>query len=138
MKKQNLLDGMVVQLRNGKHMLVLSDILFSNQSFVKLGEYKQNLKHEHYKELDIVKVYSKTSYRTLGQIDTPQEDGLIWSEPELVTIAQILEQGKPFKYVDIDFEFDSVSEAIDYFLKQDVFFYDEIDDILRSKAWQIV
>ena len=138
MKKQNLLNGMVVELRNGLHMLVLSDILFSQRSFIQITAYKDDLRHETIKDLDIVKVYSKHSYKTLSQINKPEEDGLIWSEPECVTINEIISKNKPFKHIDIDVEFDYVSQAIDYFLKKDIFFYDEIDEILLSKVWQFV
>lgn len=66
MKKSELKQGMVVQLRDGDRYLVRDRegeiILSHHNGWLRLEEYSEDLKDDNYDELDIIKVYTTKAY----------------------------------------------------------------------------
>lgn len=89
MKKSDLTDGMIVELRNGKRAIVLNDYLLGLEMWLYLShQYKDNLTYVNGGEkrltepFDIVKVY-KTDFSSLERLLLDKKLELIWERNRL-------------------------------------------------------
>ena len=79
MTKNDLKDGMVVELRKGDKRLVLYTKLLSLNCYDNISSYTEDLKHKKYNDYDIVKIYKGQAYR----IDEIFKNvSLIWERKE--------------------------------------------------------
>ena len=82
MKKEDLENGMVVEYRKGKKLLVVNDLLFGLEGFNTLENYRDDLT-SFYEELDIVKVYEIKHFASLNKVLTNNERlKLLWERKE--------------------------------------------------------
>ena len=85
MKKSDLKNGMVVELRNGKRFLIVNDRGIGKDTCINLdgfGGYDENL-HDviGYSEYDITKIY-KTEGNTFNNLFDNERLSLIWEREE--------------------------------------------------------
>ena len=79
MTKNDLKDGMIVELRKGEKRLVLYTKLLSLNGYDNISSYTEDLKHKNYNDYDIVKIYKGQAYR----IDEIFKNvSLIWERKE--------------------------------------------------------
>ena len=85
MKKSDLKNGMVVELRNGKRFLIVNDIGIGKDSCIKLDGlvgYNENLNDvSGFSEFDITKIY-KTVGNTFKTLFDNERLSLIWEREE--------------------------------------------------------
>ena len=85
MKKSDLKNGMVVELRNGKRFLIVDDRGFGEDSCIALNGfmgYDENLNDiMRYSEFDIIKIY-KTEGNTFKSLFDKDRLSLIWEREE--------------------------------------------------------
>ena len=85
MKKSDLKNGMVVELRNGKRFLIVNDIGIGKDTCINLdgfGGYDENLYDViGYSEYDITKIY-KTEGNTFNNLFDNERLSLIWEREE--------------------------------------------------------
>lgn len=89
MKKSDLKDGMIVELRNGKRAIVLNDYLLGLEMWFYLShQYNDNLTYVNGEEkrltepFDIIKVY-KTDFSSLERLLLDKKLELIWERKEI-------------------------------------------------------
>lgn len=58
MTKNDLKDGMVVELRNGEKRLVLNGRISGFKTYLNISSYEDNLKNKEYEKFDIIGVYT--------------------------------------------------------------------------------
>ena len=89
MTKNDLKDGMIVELRKGEKRLVLYTKLLSLNGYDNISSYTEDLKHKNYNDYDIVKIYIGQAYR----IDEIFKNvSLIWERKEKSEAELKLEQ----------------------------------------------
>ena len=85
MKKSDLKNGMVVELRNGKRFLIVNDRGFGEDSCITINGfmgYDENLNDiMRYSEFDIIKIY-KTEGNTFKTLFDNERLSLIWEREE--------------------------------------------------------
>lgn len=83
MTKNDLKDGMIVELRNGDKRLILLNKFYklTGEKIVNADSFENNLKHNKYKNLDIIKVYNTEGYN-LTNIFFQDNLTLIWERKE--------------------------------------------------------
>ena len=85
MKKSDLKNGMVVELRNGKRFLIVNDRGFGENSCITINGfmgYDENLNDiMRYSEFDIIKIY-KTEGNTFKTLVDNERLSLIWEREE--------------------------------------------------------
>ena len=100
MKKSDLKNGMVVELRNGKRFLIVDDRGFGEDSCIALNGfmgYDENLYDViGYSEYDITKIY-KTEGNTFNNLFDNERLSLIWEREEQSKLSnedkQIIKKG---------------------------------------------
>lgn len=106
----NLENGMVIEYRDGDRALVLGDRLVGRHSWTSVMGYKNNLNHDTYSDMDIVKVFvikHMTDITDLSEVaGTIERDDyleLIWKEPVAQYTYEELKEilGHEFEIVDI-------------------------------------
>lgn len=83
MRKSDLKNGMIVELRNGDMCIVLDDKLLDTNDFTYIDIYDDNLTDDCQKELDIVRVYKDKSMSSLEDRYTKNKLTLIWERKEV-------------------------------------------------------
>lgn len=68
MKKSDLKSGMVVEYRDGIRRLVVNDDLIGDDGHLSLSNYNDDLKHDEYSDLDIMKVYRYKRVRSFSYL----------------------------------------------------------------------
>lgn len=79
MTKNDLKDGMIVELRKGEKRLVLYTKLLGLNCYDNISSYTEDLKHKNYNDYDIVKIYKGQAYR-INEIF--KNVSLIWEREE--------------------------------------------------------
>ena len=100
MKKSDLKNGMVVELRNGKRFLIVNDRGFGEDSCITINGfmgYDENLNDiMRYSEFDIIKIY-KTEGNTFKTLFDNERLNLIWEREEKEGLSkedkQIIKKG---------------------------------------------
>ena len=100
MKKSDLKNGMVVELRNGKRFLIVNDRGFGEDSCITINGfmgYDENLNDiMRYSEFDIIKIY-KTEGNTFKTLFDNERLNLIWEREEQPKLSnedkQIIKKG---------------------------------------------
>ena len=100
MKKSDLKNGMVVELRNGKRFLIVNDLGIGKDSCIKLDGlvgYDENLNDvSGFSEFDITKIY-KTVGNTFKTLFDNERLNLIWEREEETKLSnedkQIIKKG---------------------------------------------
>ena len=100
MKKSDLKNGMVVELRNGKRFLIVNDLGIGEDSCIKLDGlvgYNENLNDvSGFSEFDITKIY-KTVGNTFRTLFDNERLNLIWEREEKSKLSkedkQIIKKG---------------------------------------------
>ena len=91
MKKSDLKNGMVVELRNGKRFLIVNDRGFGEDSCITLNGfmgYDKNLNDiMRYSEFDIIKIY-KTEGNTFKTLFDNERLSLIWEREEKPKLSE--------------------------------------------------
>lgn len=81
MKKSDLKSGMVVELRDGRRYVVITnDAAISENVWLDFNNYSENLHHSTVRAYDIIKVY-KPQYKHMmipSQFKLLEESDLIW------------------------------------------------------------
>lgn len=92
MKKSELKQGMVVELRDGDRYLVRDRegeiVLSDHDGWLRLEEYSEDLKDDNYDELDIIKVYTTKAY----MLDSVFDDEYlteIWSRKRVLDWSKV-------------------------------------------------
>ena len=86
MRKQDLKDGMVVELRNGERNIILNGKVMSFISFTSLDGYNNDLTDKNTSRLDIVKVFS-SDINILNDIKTVSN--VIWERKKEVDWSKV-------------------------------------------------
>lgn len=68
MKKSDLRSGMIVEYRDGIKRLVVNDDLIGDDGHLSLSNYNDDLKHDEYSDLDIIKVYRYKRVRSFSYL----------------------------------------------------------------------
>ena len=85
MKKSELKNGMVVELRDGDRYMVVGDMIMSDIYFISFRRFDENLLAEYgLKEYDIMKIYNQV--RSLNGIKNTSY--LLWKRPEKVIYTE--------------------------------------------------
>jgi hypothetical protein len=85
MKKSELKNGMVVELRDGRRYIVVGDELMCDIYFISFRSFDENLLAEYgLKEYDIMKIYNQV--RSLNEIETTKD--LLWKRPKEVIYTE--------------------------------------------------
>ena len=85
MKKSELADRMVVELRNGDRYMVVGDMIMSDIYFISFRSFDENLLAEYgLKEYDIMKIYNQV--HSLNEIETTKD--LLWKRPKEVIYTE--------------------------------------------------
>ena len=100
MKKSDLKNGMVVELRNGKRFLIVNDFGIGEDSWISINRcmgYDKNLNDiMRYSEFDIIKIY-KTEGNTYKTLFDNERLNLIWEREEQPKLSnedkQIIKKG---------------------------------------------
>ena len=91
MKKSDLKNGMVVELRNGKRFLIVNDFGIGEDSCITIngfGGYDENLYDViGYSEYDIIKIY-KTEGNTFKTLFDNERLSLIWEREEKPKLSE--------------------------------------------------
>ena len=94
MKKSDLKDGMVVQLRDGVRMMLINGILRNDRWVIRLEEYNDNLfsitngkRTENDKRFDIMKVYTMDLFFTFNNLDSGEHLTPIFERKEISSEA---------------------------------------------------
>lgn len=82
MKKQDLKDGMVVQLRNNDLYLVLTGCLINNTNCKSLTIWSDNMLHVVKDDLDIIEVYTRIHPVSLSNIFYNLNLASIWKRKD--------------------------------------------------------
>lgn len=90
MKKSDLKDGMVVELRDERKYVVIGDTFSAIETWDTLNHYDDDLKHHLYTELDIMKVY-KTTGKTFTSMFLDVHLDLLWEREENTAIDKLSE-----------------------------------------------
>lgn len=96
MKKSDLKNRMVLELRNGNRFIVIDDLALGEKVFIDLNSYTDNLRETHvgFENLDVMKVYDKVrTFRRLKNDERWSLD-LIWQRSDIkeVTMSEIEEK----------------------------------------------
>lgn len=103
MKKNELKNDMIVELRNGDKRLVVDDNLFGNNGFDHLSNYKDDLKNKEFSVLDIIKVYKYKFARSFYSILDYDNLNLIWERKEIKLTDKEIEILKALKVLGYEF-----------------------------------
>lgn len=90
MKKSDLKDGMVVELRDERKYVVIGDKFSAIETWDTLNHYDDDLKHHLYTELDIMKVYETTG-KTFTSMFLDVNLEIIWEREETTAINKLSE-----------------------------------------------
>ena len=90
MRKQDLKDGMVVELRNGERNIILNGKVMSFISFTSLDGYNNDLTDKNTSRLDIVKVFSSdidilNDIKTVSNVIWERKKEVDWSKVPIGT-----------------------------------------------------
>lgn len=89
MKKSDLKDGMILEVRKGTRYLLTNGVMRSMDSFVHLNEFNDDLTCRYnYFKLDIVKVYKDTGIFSLSNIFDDRYLELIWERKWVETLTK--------------------------------------------------
>ena len=88
MKKSDLKDGMVVELRDERKYVVIGDKFSAIETWDTLNHYDDDLKHHLYTELDIMKVYETTG-KTFTSMFLDVNLEIIWERKEDTSIYKL-------------------------------------------------
>lgn len=84
MRKEDLKDGMILEMRNGKRFLLVNDVMRDLDNFIGLSSYNNDLTHTQYAHFDIVKVYKDTREYSLRSKFKDRNLTFIWErEPKI-------------------------------------------------------
>src|SRR5690606_23857980 len=81
MKKSDLKSGMIVEYRDGIKRLVVNNDLIGD-GYLSLSYYNDDLKHDEYSDLDIIKVYRYKRVRSFSYLLKDNNLELIWERKE--------------------------------------------------------
>lgn len=84
MKKSDLKDGMIVELRNGDMCIVMGNKLLDTSSYTYVDGYEDDLTEGCLENLDIVKVYEDRNMRSLEDRYKKDRLKLIWEREKEV------------------------------------------------------
>lgn len=118
MKKSDLKDGMIVELRNGDICIVLGDKLLDTNDYAYIDGYDDDLTDEYQKDLDIVKVYKDKSLCGLEsryerdnlKLLWEREDKIDWTKVEFGTKVRVWDKGESLAYEGLFLEYVSEDE----------------------------
>lgn len=79
--KADLKDGMVVEIRNGEKYFLCAGTLMSENLYTIVKRFRNDLTHESYRDIDIMKVY-KTSGCLFSNVFANSNLTLIWERKE--------------------------------------------------------
>jgi hypothetical protein len=88
MTKKDLMNGMIVELRNGTRYLYCEGVIRGLNAWNLISNYTDNLKIPEFPRLDIVKVYKDTKKYNLSTIFEYQYLELIWQRPEPIKLSK--------------------------------------------------
>lgn len=89
MKKSDLKNRMIVEIRRGDRFIVIDNILVGRNTWSDLAYYKDDLTDPKYDSFDIVKVYDQVNY-----INKYKKINTLWERSEVkeVTMSEIEEK----------------------------------------------
>lgn len=90
MKKSDLKDGMVVELRDEGKYVVIGDVLSAMETWDTLNHYDDDLKNHFAPEVDIMKVYT-TSGWSFESMFLNSNLTLIWEREESTAVDKLSE-----------------------------------------------
>lgn len=83
MKKEDLKNGMIVEVKTGRRYLVLNDEIIRVDGREPIKNYSDNLTHKNVSKYDIVKIYEFKNHYTLTDIFNDYALQLIWQRPTI-------------------------------------------------------
>lgn len=85
MRKQDLKDGMILEMRDGKRYLLVNGILRDPDDFIRLSSYNNDLTYLTHRRhtFDIIKVYGDTTAYSLRSIFEDEYLSLLWERKEI-------------------------------------------------------
>lgn len=99
MKKKDLKVGMVVEDREGELSMLMPydnvdyDLVLSNRnSWIRFKNFNNDLTHNKFEDLDIMKVYGFTNYPTQATIVSTDNRELLWErkeEKKKMTVSEV-------------------------------------------------
>lgn len=89
--KADLRDGMVVKYRNGDKRMVINEAMIGVEGYSNKHNFREDLTHKIYEELDIVSVYEVEEYGKFANMLSDNNLILIWErkEPKKMTVEEM-------------------------------------------------
>lgn len=89
--KADLRDGMVVEYRNGDKRMVINEAMIGVEGYSNKHNFREDLTHKIYEELDIVSVYEVEEYGKFANMLSDNNLILIWErkEPKKMTVEEM-------------------------------------------------
>lgn len=89
MRKEDLHNGMVVELRDGRRYIVQNEKLIHKFSYCELDGYCENLASNYSVQFDIVKIYETVDLKSPEYFFNDDYLELIWERPEKKNFNEI-------------------------------------------------
>lgn len=93
MKKSDLKDGMIIELRNIEEGLgvVINNLILFKDAYYCLDNFTENLENTYLKDLDVIKVYVLNAHVTMNEILSGKKELLkvIWERPREIDWSKV-------------------------------------------------